>query len=282
MQSYANSIRTAGKTTAFVPTMGYLHDGHLSLLKIGRQKTDNLVLSIFVNPAQFAPGEDLISYPRSLEQDLKLAKKEGVDVVFVPTDLELYQKGYQTYVELENLPTYLCGKSRPMFFRGVTTIVTQLFNIVKPDMAIFGEKDYQQLAIIRQMVIDLKFDIEIISGPIVREKHGLAMSSRNSYLTDDLRPAALSLFNALQKADEMVKKGVLDTKLIIAQAEKIILDFPQNTIDYITICDAKTLKPIDFIQKTALIALAVNLEKGRLKVRLIDNTILSIEGRQHL
>jgi len=270
MQSRADSLRLEGKTIAFVPTMGYLHKGHLSLLKIGKQKADILVLSIFVNPTQFAPNEDLDSYPRSLESDLELAAKEGVDMVFVPTDTELYQKGYQTYVELKKLPNYLCGKCRPVFFKGVTTIVTQLFNIVKPHFAIFGEKDFQQLSIIKQMVIDLKFDIKIISGAIIREEDGLAMSSRNAYLEEDDRPVALSLYHALQKAKKMVQNGILDAQLITSQAENIITAFSQNTVDYITICNSKTLEPVDLIQGETLMAVAVNLKK----IRLIDNTIL--------
>lgn len=263
-------MRCSGKTTAFVPTMGYLHEGHLSLLRIGKQKADDLVLSIFVNPAQFGPNEDLSSYPRSLERDLEMAEKEGVDAVFVPTDKALYQDGYQTYVELEKLPGHLCGLSRPVFFKGVTTVVTQLFNIVKPHVAIFGEKDFQQLAIIRQMVKDLKFDIDIIGGPIVREADGLAMSSRNVYLKDHMRPAALSLSRALENSRKMVNSGILDTQLIAEQATNIISEFPEITIDYISICDPATLNAVALIKGRTLMAIAVALEK----IRLIDNTIL--------
>ncbi len=270
MQVRADRLRQACKTTAFVPTMGYLHEGHLSLLRIGRQKADDLVLSIFVNPAQFGPNEDLGSYPRSLERDLAMAEKEGVDVVFVPTDETLYQEGYQTYVELEKLPGHLCGLSRPVFFRGVTTVVTQLFNIVKPHIAVFGEKDFQQLAIIRQMVKDLKFDIEIVGGPIVREVDGLAMSSRNAYLKEYMRPAALSLSRALENSRQMVKNGVVDTRLIADQAIRILSEFPEIQIDYVSICDPMTLDPVESIEKRTLMALAVALYK----IRLIDNSIL--------
>ncbi len=270
MQARADQLRQAGKTIAFVPTMGYLHEGHLSLLRIAQQKADDLVASIFVNPAQFGPNEDLSSYPRSLERDLELAEKEGVNAVFVPTDEALYQQGYQTYVELEKLPGHLCGLSRPVFFRGVTTVVTQLFNIVKPHVAVFGEKDFQQVAIIKQMVKDLKFDIEIIGAPIIREQDGLAMSSRNAYLKEHMRPAALSLSRVLENSRKMVKNGILDAQLIIDQAVEIFSAFPEITIDYISICDPVTLDPVKTIEGRTLMALAVALEK----IRLIDNTIL--------
>lgn len=270
MQARADQLRRLGKTTAFVPTMGYLHEGHLSLLRIGKQKADDLVLSIFVNPAQFGPNEDLSSYPRSLDRDLEMAEKEGVDAVFVPTDETLYQAGYQTYVELEKLPGHLCGLSRPVFFKGVTTVVTQLFNIVKPHFAVFGEKDFQQLAIIRQMVRDLKFDIDIVGGPIVREADGLAMSSRNAYLKDYMRPAALSLSRVLENSRKMVKSGVVDARLIADEAAGIFSAFPEIKVDYISICDPVTLDPVESIEGKTLMALAVALEK----IRLIDNTIL--------
>jgi pantoate--beta-alanine ligase len=270
MQTRADQLRQSGKTTAFVPTMGYLHEGHLSLLRIGKQKADDLVLSIFVNPAQFGPNEDLSSYPRSLDRDLEMAEKEGVDAVFVPTDETLYQEGYQTYVELDKLPGHLCGLSRPVFFRGVTTVVTQLFHIVKPHVAVFGEKDFQQLAIIRQMVKDLKFDIEIAGGPIVREADGLAMSSRNAYLKDHMRPAALSLSRVLENSRKMVQNGISDAQSIIDQAAGIFSAFPEIKVDYISICDPVTLDPVELVEGRTLMALAVALEK----IRLIDNTIL--------
>jgi pantoate--beta-alanine ligase len=270
MQASANELRHKGKTTAFVPTMGYLHEGHLSLLRIGKQKADELCLSIFVNPAQFGPNEDLGSYPRALEQDLELAKKEGVNSVFVPTEKALYQEGYQTFVELGKLPNHLCGLSRPVFFKGITTVVTQLFNIVKPHVAVFGEKDFQQLAVIRQMVQDLKFDIEVVGGPIIREDDGLAMSSRNAYLKDHMRPAALSLYKALKKSKEKVKGGIWDAETISDNAREILSSFPEIEIDYISICDPTTLDSMEVIQGKVLMALAVNLEK----IRLIDNMIL--------
>ncbi|PIE60083.1 MAG: pantoate--beta-alanine ligase [Desulfobulbus propionicus] len=271
MQQFSDKLRQENKTIAFVPTMGYLHEGHLSLLKIGRENADALILSIFVNPAQFAPHEDLDSYPRNLDRDVKLAKQEGVDAVFVPGDHNtLYPEGYQSYVELSKLPNHLCGLSRPVFFRGVTTVVTQLFNITKPHIAVFGEKDFQQLAVIKQMVRDLKFDIEIIGGPIVREPDGLAMSSRNAYLREGMRPAALSLSRSLNKAKELVQKGVRDTKIIRQEAEKIITEYPENTIDYVSLCDPVTLDEVESVAGPTLMALAVHLNT----IRLIDNTLL--------
>lgn len=278
MQALADTVRRTGKTTAFIPTMGYLHEGHLSLLRIGKRTADNLVLSIFVNPAQFGPNEDLSSYPRSLEADLDLARQEGVDVVFVPTDKDLYQEGYQTYVELEKLPGHLCGLSRPVFFRGITTVVSQLFNIVKPDFAVFGEKDFQQLAIIRQMVKDLKFDLEVLGGPIIREKDGLAMSSRNAYLKPDMRPAALTLSRALAKAKEMVADEIYAADAIAGKAKKIFSQYANIEVDYISLCDPNSLEPVENIEKDTLMALAVNLEK----IRLIDNTILKRQSRNYI
>ena len=270
MQERANRLRGEGKSIAFVPTMGFLHEGHLSLLSIGREKCDDLILSIFVNPTQFGPNEDLDSYPKDLENDLALAAKQGVDAVFVPTDKSLYQQNYQTYVELEKLPAHLCGMSRPVFFKGVTTVVTQLFNIVKPHVAIFGEKDFQQLAIIRQMVRDLKFDIEILGGPIVRENDGLAMSSRNAYLTKDQRPAALTLSKALAKAKELVRSGIKDTQEIKRVSHEIFSKYPSISVDYISLCDPRTLDVVTRVDGETLMAIAVNLEK----IRLIDNSVL--------
>jgi len=180
MQKRSDKMRCQGKTIVFVPTMGFLHEGHLSLIRVGKKHGDDMVVSIFVNPTQFGPSEDLETYPRDLERDLDLLQKEGVNAVFTPDADEIYGEKYQTYVELEKLPNYLCGLSRPVFFKGVATVVTKLFNIVKPHVTIFGQKDYQQLTIIRQMVRDLNFDIEVIGAPTVRESGGLAMSSRNT------------------------------------------------------------------------------------------------------
>lgn len=270
MQLHSDNLRNAGKRIGFVPTMGFLHEGHLSLLRIAKEKCDELVLSIFVNPTQFGPNEDLESYPRNLERDLELVEKEGVTAVFVPTDNTLYQDNYQTFVELKKLSAHLCGLSRPVFFRGVATIVTQLFNIVKPHVAVFGEKDFQQLAIIRQLVCDLKFAIEILSGPIVREPDGLAMSSRNAYLQENQREAALTLSKVLVEAQKMVDTGKVDSFAIEKFARETFAQYPSIEIDYISICDPETLDEVATIETSVLMALAVNLSG----TRLIDNSIL--------
>ena len=239
-------------------------------MRKGRELGDDLVISIFVNPAQFGPQEDFESYPRDIERDLQLARKTGVDAVFTPDNMELYSEGFQTYVELEKLPNHLCGLSRPVFFKGVGTVVAKLFNIVKPHVAIFGEKDYQQLTVIRRMVRDLNFDIEIASGPTVREPDGLAMSSRNNYLTPKQRTSALTLYKSLVKAKDLLKSGVKDANEVIQTATKLITSHPETRIDYISICDPESLEDIKTIDKSALMALAVNVGK----TRLIDNMIL--------
>ena len=253
-----------------VPTMGFFHEGHLSLMRKGRELVDDLVISIFVNPAQFGPHEDFESYPRDFERDLQLAEKEGVDAVFTPDNQELYPEGFQTYLELEKLPKHLCGLSRPVFFKGVATVVAKLFNIVKPHVAIFGEKDYQQLTVIRRMVRDLNFDIKIVAGQTVREPDGLAMSSRNNYLTSGQRPSALTLYKSLVKAKTLLKSGVKDAGEIIQAATKMIASYPETRIDYISICDPECLEAIKTIDKPSLVALAVNVGK----TRLIDNMII--------
>ncbi len=272
-QRYSDLARKEGKTVAFVPTMGFLHEGHLSLMKKGRELADILVVSIFVNPAQFGPNEDLATYPRNIERDLELLKKEGVDIAFIPDGKEIYPKGFQTYVELKNLPNHLCGLSRPVFFMGVATVVTKLFNIVKPDFAVFGQKDFQQLLVIKQIVKDLNLDIEIIGAPIVREKDGLAMSSRNSYLSPEQRIHALFLYKALKKAGEILKNGVRDSSKIIEEATALIKSCPDASIDYIKICDPETLEDVEIIEKPALMAIAVKVGA----TRLIDNMILTAQ-----
>jgi len=236
----------------------------------GRKQGDVLVASIFVNPTQFGPGEDFQAYPRDLDRDLRLAESVGVDVVFTPQGDEMYGKAYQTYIDLDALPRFLCGPSRPGHFRGVVTVVSKLFNIVRPHIAVFGEKDYQQLLIIRRMVQDLNFNIEIIGGPIVREKDGLAMSSRNAYLTPDQRPAALTLYRSLVQARKRVETGERDAARILKEARDLITAQPETDIDYLCICDPETLIDVERIDRTALMALAVKVGK----TRLIDNTIL--------
>ena len=273
MQEHSERMRGLGKTVAFVPTMGFLHEGHLSLIRKGRELGDNLVVSIFVNPSQFSPDEDFESYPRNFDKDLKLLQKEGVDVIFSPNEDELYQDGFQTYVDLKNLPNHLCGISRPIFFRGVATVVAKLFNIVRPHIAIFGQKDYQQLVVIRRMVRDLNFDIKIVGFPTVREPDGLAMSSRNTYLTPEQRINALSLYKSLNQSKKLVESGIKDAKRIIDTADTLIKSHPETVIDYIAICDPETLADIEIIDRPALMALAVSIGK----TRLIDNMILNLK-----
>nr|WP_124328307.1 pantoate--beta-alanine ligase [Desulfonema ishimotonii] len=271
MQAFSRRASAEGKTIAFVPTMGFLHEGHLSLVREAGRHGDEVVVSIFVNPSQFAPGEDFDSYPRSFEKDCELARKAGATVIFNPRADDLYGPNYQTRVNLEMLPQHLCGISRPTFFRGVATVVTKLFNIVRPQIAVFGEKDYQQLLVIRQMVRDLNFDIEIIGGALVREPDGLAMSSRNNYLSPDERRQALSLSQSLRKAREQVESGVTDAQRIMDTAREIITAQPDAVIDYIAICDPEILDEMTCIDRPALMALAVRIGK----TRLIDNMMLT-------
>ncbi|MDP4856045.1 MAG: pantoate--beta-alanine ligase [Desulfobacterales bacterium] len=272
MQERAENLRRDGRRIACVPTMGFLHDGHLSLMRIAKRRADVLVVSIFVNPAQFGPEEDFETYPRNLERDLDLCAKENVDIVFTPKTVTLYPDGYQSYVKLEHLPHHLCGLSRPVFFTGVATVVCKLFNIVRPHTAVFGEKDYQQLLIIRRMVKDLNINTKIIGAPIVREKDGLAMSSRNAYLTSDQRPAALTLYRSLVQARKRVETGERNAARILKEARDLISAQPETDIDYLSICDPETLIDVERIDRTALMALAVKVGK----TRLIDNTILPV------
>lgn len=270
MQDFSNRARAEGRTIALVPTMGFLHQGHVSLMKEGRGRGDYLVISIFVNPTQFGAGEDFKDYPRDMERDQALAQKSGVDVIFAPQAADMYPAGYQTYVEVENVTQNLCGLSRPTHFKGVTTVVCKLFCIVKPDCAIFGEKDFQQLVVIRQMAADLNFDIEIVGMPIYREEDGLAMSSRNRYLKPDERKAALCIVNALRKAKGLFDAGEREGKKIVSVVKNGIGAEPLSRIDYIKICDASTIKDINQITQKAVLAVAVTIGKAR----LIDNVVL--------
>lgn len=274
MQGLAESLRKQGKKIAFVPTMGYLHEGHLSLMRYGREIGDVLVTSIYVNPAQFAPGEDFEEYPRDFERDVRLSEEVGVDIIFTTTDEQMYPERYQTYVEVKEVTKNLCGRSRPVFFRGVATVVTKLFNIVKPHVAIFGEKDYQQLITIQRMVSDLNYDIEITGRPIVREPDGLAMSSRNAYLSVDERKSALSLSRSLKIAQEMVQAGETSSSKIIERVCHEITSEPYTKIDYVQICHPQTLVDVDDISGGGVLALAVWVGK----TRLIDNCMLKEVG----
>jgi pantoate--beta-alanine ligase len=270
MHEEASRLLRSGKAVAFVPTMGFLHEGHLELMRQGRNHGEVLIMSVFVNPTQFGPSEDFEAYPRNFDRDLRLAESAGVDIVFAPQAEAMYDKGYQTHVELDGLPKHLCGLRRPGHFTGVATVVTKLFNIVRPQVAVFGEKDYQQLVIIRRMVQDLNFDIRIVGVPTVREPDGLAMSSRNTYLSEDERASALSLFTALQQARQNVARGMRDAVRIIDEASTLIGSHAHTKIDYVSLCDPETLDDVEAVEGQTLLALAVWVGK----TRLIDNTIL--------
>jgi pantoate--beta-alanine ligase len=269
MQVFSESARNSGQKISFVPTMGYFHDGHLSLMREGTQRADCLAISIYVNPTQFGPSEDFEKYPRDFERDKGLAGDVGVDVIFYPENKEMYPEHYQTYVNVENVTENLCGMSRPGHFRGVTTVCAKLFNIVKPHYAIFGEKDFQQLAAIKRMVLDLNMDLDIIGMPIVREADGLAMSSRNVYLKADERESALSLSRSLNIAKKMYDRGERDAAAILAEVRKYIGRHPHANIDYAKICDTTNLKDVMRIEGESVLALAVKISK----TRLIDNYV---------
>ena len=274
MQSISESLRKTGKSIGFVPTMGYLHDGHMSLVERARKENDIVVMSIFVNPVQFAPGEDFERYPRDIERDKKIAREKGVDYLFVPEVSEMYPEGYSTYVEVEGITKTLCGAKRPGLCRGVATVVTKLINIIRPHRAYFGKKDFQQLKVIERLVKDLNFDIEIVGCPIVREKDGLAMSSRNVYLSPEERESALSLYRALKLAKELIEKGEKNPEVIKSKMEEFILSHPHvKAIDYIEIVDSETLKPVNEVKEGTLIALAVFVGNAR----LIDNWVVGEE-----
>lgn len=269
MRSYLNEKGTS-TTVGLVPTMGYFHEGHLSLMRQARSDNDVAVVSLFVNPIQFGPQEDLHTYPRDLDRDAKLAQDVGVDAIFNPSENEMYPEGYCTYVDVENLTNTLCGLSRPGHFRGVATVVLKLFNIIRPDKAYFGLKDYQQWRVVQQMASDLNLEIEIVGMPIVREPDGLAMSSRNTYLSPEERRAALILSKALAYAQDRVNEGLTYVPELRQKIEEFIRTEPLANIDYVSIVDPITLKDIPEITDKALLALAVRIGK----TRLIDNTIL--------
>ena len=260
-----------GQSVGFVPTMGYLHEGHMSLIDAAREN-DKVVVSIFVNPMQFGPNEDLESYPRDLNRDADMCKEHGVDLIFHPTPEEMYGDNFYSFVDMDVLTQELCGLTRPVHFRGVCTVVTKLFNIVAPDRAYFGQKDAQQLAIIRRMVKDLNMPIEIIGCPIIREEDGLAKSSRNTYLSTEERKAALVLSRAIFLAKEMIEKGERSAKLILEAMIKEIEKEPLAKIDYVKAVDFATIQQTDYIKGEVLIAIAVYIGK----TRLIDNIVVNI------
>ena len=270
MQRHALAVRAAGKTIGLVPTMGYLHEGHASLARLLRGRCDELVLSIFVNPTQFGPGEDLDKYPRDFERDEKICRDAGVDTIFLPGAADMYPEGYSVYLEERALSAGLCGVSRPNHFRGVLTVVAKLFNLCLPHLAVFGEKDAQQLRVIRRMVLDLNFPLEIVAGPIVREADGLAMSSRNKYLTPEQRRDAVVLRQSLDLAEILAAGGVTDGPSVLAAVREHIESSPHARIDYAELVDDLTLAPVTKIKAPALLALAVHFGRAR----LLDNTVL--------
>jgi pantoate--beta-alanine ligase len=272
MQRYSDTLRRQNKRVAVVPTMGYLHEGHVSLMRIAREHADAVIVTIFVNPTQFGPNEDFTTYPRDWDRDVKLVTSSGADCMYAPAPEEMYPAGYQTSVRVDKLTQHLCGIVRPTHFEGVTTVVTKLFNATKAHVAVFGEKDFQQLQVIRRMVRDLDVDIEIIGAPIVREPDGIAMSSRNKYLSAEERTAALVLSRSLFELQDMCAQGERDAlKLSLHVWQNISAD-PLAKIDYIKVCDLETLEDVTHIRRDAVVALAVFFGK----TRLIDNIVVHI------
>ncbi|BCW96765.1 MAG: pantoate--beta-alanine ligase [Fimbriimonadales bacterium] len=270
VRQWVRAQRAAGRPIHFVPTMGYFHEGHLSLMRRARADGGAVIVSIFVNPLQFGPREDLERYPRDFERDRQMAESVGVEAIFYPEVAEMYPAGYQTEVRVKELSKPLCGRSRPGHFEGVATVVLKLFNIVAPDRAYFGMKDYQQLRIIQQLVRDMNLSIEIVPCPIVREADGLAMSSRNVYLTPEERTAATVLYRSLQWAQAQYAAGERDAAQLRAGVARQIAAEPLARIDYVEVVDAETLQPIERIERPAVAALAVFFGKAR----LIDNCLL--------
>ena len=270
MSRWSDEQRRAGRKIVFVPTMGFLHDGHLALVRDARARGDRAVVSIFVNPTQFGANEDFGSYPRDFERDRRLLENEQIDVLFSPSVEEIYPEGFQSHVEVERLSQPLCGTVRPGHFRGVATVVCKLFNLVKPHGAIFGEKDFQQLQLIRRMVRDLAIGVEVIGHPTVRETDGLAMSSRNAYLNPAEREAALCLSRALCRAERLVQRGERAGAAILRCVTAEITHEPLAQLEYAKLCDAETLAELETLNTTAVLALAVRIGK----TRLIDNRLL--------
>jgi len=271
MQRWSDRVRASGAKIALVPTMGYLHDGHLALMREGRRRAGALVTSIFVNPTQFGPHEDFAGYPRNFERDCSLMETVPVDVVFAPDASAMYSPDVQTWVEVTGVTSGLCGPRRPGHFRGVTTVVAKLFNIAKPHLAVFGEKDFQQLRAIQRMVADLDFDIEIVPVPIVRESDGLAMSSRNAYLSSEDRERALALSLALRAARDRYLVGPCCAEELVYVAKRVLMRTPGVEIEYVEAVDATTLEPASTTDRPLLLAIAARVGK----TRLIDNTVLA-------
>jgi len=271
MRATRHAARRKGKTVGLVPTMGALHEGHLSLVRMARAQCDLVVVSIFINPLQFGPQEDLAKYPRNFDRDRDLLEREGVEVIFAPTVEEMYPAGAITYVTVEALSDRLCGRSRPGHFRGVTTVVSKLFHIVEPDRAFFGQKDAAQSVIIRRMVRDLDIPVQVVIGPIVREPDGLAMSSRNAYLDASQRLSALVLHRSLLAVQERFDRGERKVQALIEAGKQVFSEDPSVRLDYLEIVDPETLDPVDDLSQRALVAVAAFVGKAR----LIDNVVLS-------
>lgn len=271
MQCLSDAARRAGKRIAFVPTMGFLHDGHMSLMREGRRRGEVLVASIFVNPTQFGPNEDFGRYPRAFERDCKMLQGVPVDVLFAPEPQSMYPAGAQTWVEATEITKGMCGAHRPGHFRGVTTVVAKLFNIVKPHSALFGEKDFQQLRAIQRMVRDLDFDIEIVPMPTVREADGLAMSSRNAYLSDEQRISALGLSRALEAARNEFIAGARDPRILVRVACAVLRATPGVRIEYVEAVDSETLGRIERVERPVVVAIAAKVGN----TRLIDNAVFT-------
>jgi pantoate--beta-alanine ligase len=268
----SREMRREGKRIGFVPTMGALHEGHLSLVRAAKSQTDAVAVSIFVNPTQFGPTEDLSRYPRPFEKDCNLLEKEGVEIIFAPSAEEMYPQGVVTSVTVEGMSERLCGKSRPGHFRGVTTVVSKLFHILEPDAAFFGQKDAAQLAIIRRMVRDLNMPLEIVGCPIVRESDGLAMSSRNAYLAEDERKAALVLHRTLLRIESEAQQGERRSSRLIELGRQVFCAEPLARLEYVEIVDPDSLEAVENLSKPALVALAGHVGS----TRLIDNIVLSL------
>lgn len=270
VRELVKNARSEGRNIGLVPTMGALHVGHFSLIDAATKDCDFVVVSIFVNPTQFCPGEDFENYPRPLEADLKICTKAGVDIVFAPSPAQMYPDENVTWVTVEKLTEPLCGMSRPGHFRGVTTVCTKLFNIVAPDVAYFGQKDAQQAIVIKRMVADLNMPLEIIICPTIREPNGLAISSRNQYLTASQKKDAANIYISLQTCRKLIEDGTTDTNQIITEMQKILRQIPSGQIEYVSIVDAETLESIDKISGKILAAVAVKVGPAR----LIDNIML--------
>jgi len=275
VRNLVKAARRKGKIIGFVPTMGALHIGHISLIEKAKQHTDFIVVSIFVNPTQFGPGEDFEKYPRPLKADLEICRKAGVDVVFAPSPQQMYPGENLTWVNVEKLAEPLCGQFRPGHFRGVTTVCAKLFNIVAPDIAFFGQKDAQQAIVIKRMVADLNMSLEIVVCPTVRQADGLAVSSRNQYLTRQQKKNAPLIYKSLQKCQKLIEDGVADSKTIINQMRKILQQAPSIKIEYISIVDADTLQELKKITGKVLTAVAVKIGS----TRLIDNIVVDAGER---